>query len=43
MIDAETAVNLQGTSFGDPCSWEEVYASFGCSVDFDAESDDDPG
>jgi len=43
MIDAETAMNLQGTSFGEPCSWEEVYASSGCSVDFDAEGDDDPG
>jgi hypothetical protein len=43
MIDAETAVNLQGTSLGNPCSWEEVYASFGCSADLDAEGDDEPG
>ncbi len=43
MIDAETAMNLQGASLGDPCSWEEVYASFGCSSDIDAESDDEPG
>ena len=34
---------LRGTGIGEPCSWEEVYASFGCSVDFDPEGDDDPG
>jgi hypothetical protein len=43
MIDAETAMNLQSTSLGEPCSWEEVYASFGCSVDLDPEGEDDPG
>jgi len=43
MIDADTAVTLRGTSFGEPCSWEEVYASFGCSADFDPEGEDDPG
>jgi hypothetical protein len=43
MIDADTAMNLQSTSLGDPCSWEEVYASFGCSVGHDPEGEDDPG
>jgi len=43
MIDADTAMNFQGTSHGAPCSWEEVYASFGCSVDLDPEGDEDPG
>jgi hypothetical protein len=43
MIDAETAMTLQSTSLGDPCSWEEVYASFGCSAGLDAEGDDEPG
>ncbi len=43
MIDADTAMNLQSTSLGDPCSWEEVYASFGCSVGLDPGDEDDPG
>ena len=43
MIDADTAIVLQGTSFGEPCSWEEVYASYGCSSDLDPEGNDDPG
>jgi len=43
MIDAETATNLLRTSLGEPCSWEEVYASYGCSVDLDTQGEDDPG
>ena len=43
MIDAETAMNLQTTSLGNPCSWEEVYASYGCSADLDPEGEGDPG
>ncbi len=43
MIDAETATNLLHASLGEPCSWEEVYASYGCSVGLETEGEDDPG
>ncbi len=43
MIDAETAILFHNASTGDACSWEEVYASFGCSMDSDAEDEDEPG
>jgi hypothetical protein len=37
---AATLAGMNGMHVGEDHSWQDVYASYGCSLDFDVSDDD---
>lgn len=40
MASVETMVPMMDASAAEDHSWQDVYASYGCSVEFDVPADD---